>query len=226
MRVIIAYVPYSLWTVSEPKIFSIIQGGLRSYRHELLVSNFIGIPVLQQHSIDDDNVPAFHSRRMHQLAQAHQDSKSSYVEVPSEDHWYKGIMTSEHLKAFYQSCLDGGANLPALPRSFRLTVANSAGMGSRGGLSVDQLEAPDQLGFIDATLIESGKLLRLQTSNIRRFHFSDKSSLLTNISKIWVDNQEFDVKDLRAHSIDLLWLINDAQHWKVDDPFSYLLHRH
>ena len=144
---------------------------MRSFRHELLTSNFKGIPIVQQHISADDNVPAFHSRRMNQLiSQTNTNSDHHYVELKGEGHWIDGIMTTAPLLEFYD-ILGREVDGPRLPQEFTIVIANPADMGARGGLIVDQLHNPDQLGRINVERHPTSKSWILRTSNILRFHF-------------------------------------------------------
>lgn len=147
---------------------------MNSYRHELLVENFAGIPVLQQHGSADDNVPAYHSRRLHQLI--HQTGGlSQYVELQGAGHWFDGVMTTWPLRDFYKYHLDKHRNLPALPMRFSIVVANPGEMGSRGGIVVDQLVAPEKYGRIQVERVPSRRIWILHTWNILHFHLSHLS---------------------------------------------------
>jgi hypothetical protein len=144
---------------------------MNSYRHELLVENFAGIPILQQHGGADDNVPAYHSRRMNQLI-SQAGGFSEYIELPGAAHWFDGVMTTGPLRDFYQYHLERHRTLPALPMQFSIVVANPADMGSRGGIVVDQLIAPEKYGSIHVQRVPSSSIWILHTGNIRRFHLT------------------------------------------------------
>ena len=75
------YVPYTMWHGSEPSLSSVLSRSRSTYQHELLVGNLAGIPVAQQHGADDDNVPAFHGRLMHELL-GQAGWPSEYEELP------------------------------------------------------------------------------------------------------------------------------------------------
>ncbi len=144
---------------------------MNSYRHELLVNNFKGIPVLLQHGNADDNVPAYHSRRMHQLI-SEAGGSSGYIELPGLGHWFDGVMTTEPLREFYRHHLGKDPNLPEAPRCFSIVVANPGDMGSRGGIVIDQLITPHDYGRIEVQMDSSSRKWILKTRNIFRFHFS------------------------------------------------------
>lgn len=163
-----------MWREADPRVTFMLQASLRSFRHELLVANFEGIPVLQQHGGADNNVPAFHSRRMNQLiSQSTKDSSHSYVELENEGHWFDGVMTSQPLRKFYVNIL-GSGNRREMPQTFSLVVTNPADTASRGGLVVDQLITPDQLGKVEVVTMSKNTTWVLRTSNISRLHFSSQ----------------------------------------------------
>ena len=185
------YVPYQMWHEAESRVTQVIQSSLQSFSHELMVENFMGIPVLHQHGRKDDNVPAFHSRRLHQLsAQTSDVDATCYVEQPSKGHWYDGVMTTPQLIDFYNRCLAGEAKKPILPLSFQVVVSNPADTTSRGGLQVDQLLTPDQLGRVKIEWDAASATIHCKTSNIRRFHFVESSVLMQSSTRLFVDGQK------------------------------------
>ncbi|KAL4903543.1 hypothetical protein BDW74DRAFT_41489 [Aspergillus multicolor] len=161
------YVPYNMWRDSEPLISSILYRSRASYKHELLLVNAAGIPILQQHSSQDTNVPAYHSRLMHALLEE-ADWFSEYVELPNAGHWFEGVMTTPPLLKFYENSLHLTRN--QIPSSFAIHVPPSGDMGSKGGIFVDQLESPDRFGRLHVTIDAQRKTWHLQTQNIHRFH--------------------------------------------------------
>ena len=160
-----------MWTEADPGVTMLLQNSLRSFRHELLISNFKGIPVMQQHGSADNNVPAFHSRRMNQLiCRMNGDSSHQYAELNGKDHWFDGIMTTAPLLEFYK-ILGREADWPRLPQKFALVIANPTEMDARGGLLVDQLISPDQLGKIEVERCPTSISWILRTFNVLRLHF-------------------------------------------------------
>ena len=195
-----------MWNEADPRVTCLVQNALRSFRHELLVSNFSGVPLLQQHGSVDDNVPVFHSRRMSQLIfESNNDARQEYIELKDKNHWYDGVMTSQPLREFYQNILGGGSDIPQLPRNFTLVIANPADMGPRGGLIVDQLCDPDQLGKIEVAISSTTNAWVLTTSNILRFHISTKCS-----SKLAARDLVIDRTSIRlplGHEKRMYWLV-------------------
>lgn len=138
-----AYVPYTMWHEADPRKMAIVLASLNNYKHELLAPNVVGTPILQQHGEEDDNVPVYHSRRMHQLIEEAGGS-SQYSEISGKGHWWEGVMTEGLLPEFLSLALNEHSEIPALPKKFSIVVANPANMASRGGIIVDQLEEPDR----------------------------------------------------------------------------------
>ena len=168
---ILGYVPYQMWVDANPGVTMLLQNSMRSFRHELLIPNFKGIPIMQQHGSEDNNVPVFHSRRMHELiSRTNGDSPHQYVELKGKNHWFDGVMTTIPLLEFYD-ILGREADWAKLPQDFTIIVANPADMGARGGLLVDQLISPDQLGRIEVERCPTSAAWVLRTSNVLRFHF-------------------------------------------------------
>lgn len=75
-----------MWHEADPKKMATILASLNTYKHELLASNAVGTPILQQHGREDDNVPTFHSRRMAQLV-SEVGWETNYWEIPGKGHW-------------------------------------------------------------------------------------------------------------------------------------------
>ena len=202
-----------MWREADPRVTCLVQNALRSFRHELLVNNFSGIPILQQHGSVDDNVPVFHSRRMRQLiSESKNDAQQEYIELKDKNHWFDGVMSTQPLRKFYHDTLGGVSDSPQLPQSFSVVIVNPADMGSRGGLIVDQLCDPDQLGRVEAALSSTTDAWVLTTSNIRRFHFST-----TCDSKLAAHDIIIDKTPLRLpHEKCIYWLVHSEDgSWHV-----------
>lgn len=80
-----------MWHESDPRAMNVVLAALTPERHELLVDNLVGVPILQAHGSEDDNVPVFHSRRMFQLLGEANTQKaelfSNYTELKGKPHW-------------------------------------------------------------------------------------------------------------------------------------------
>ena len=214
------YVPFHMWNEADSRVTHVVESSLQSFRHELLVKNFKGIPVLEQHGDEDDNVPTFHSRRLYQLtSQAGQTKSREYAELTGKGHWYDGVMTTPTLRAFYSHCLANEARMPDLPQVFEIVVANPADMGSRGGLQVDQLTSPDQLGKLHVSWNVASNSVHCETSNVRRFHFTTASPLIKESSKLVVDGHTFPNLEHITSILDgdsvVWWLLFENGSWKV-----------
>lgn len=184
---------------------------MNSYRHELLVENFAGIPILQQHGSADDNVPAYHSRRLNQLI-SQTGGFSEYVELQGAGHWFDGVMTTGPLREFYEYYLAKSRSLPALPMHFSIVVANPAEMGSRGGIVVDQLIAPEKHGRIHVRRVPSSGIWILHTWNIRQFHLSDLHP--ADVSLQLDDNPELFISERTQERQDVFERLPDGI-WQV-----------
>ncbi|KAL4938667.1 hypothetical protein BDV06DRAFT_49034 [Aspergillus oleicola] len=163
------YVSYNLWRDSEPSIASILHRSRSSFKHELLLTNAAGIPILQQHGADDTNVPAYHSRLMHGLLEE-AEWPSKYVELPGKGHWFDGVMTTIPLLKFYEDAahLRTRQNLS----TFTMYIPSSGDMGSKGGICVDQLQSPDVFGRLRVVIGSKQGVWHVQTHNIHRLHLS------------------------------------------------------
>ena len=168
------YVPYHFWHMADPRKTAIVQASLGSYSHELLLGNTKDIPILQQHGSADDNVPAYHSRLMHQLL-PQSDSHSTYHEMEGKPHYWDGVMTTEPLSDFLEHYLITGAdqdgNVTRIVRPFTITTMNPADTGPLHGIRILGLAVPGQLGKIEV-LLEGPRTYTLYTSNVRALEIS------------------------------------------------------
>lgn len=203
-----------MWHEADPRITLAMDNALRTFRHELLIPNFESIPVFQQHGDADDNVPVFHSRRLHQLiGQFHDERRDTYSEIKGKGHWYEGIMTTPGLIRFYENVLDE-PSIPRLPKRFTIVVADAADLGSRGGIQVDALVTPGQLGRI---VVERGGVSSrwtLTTSNISKFHFVSGSAIEGMPSEVVIDTQSFETMARGGHN-DSCYKLDEHRRWIV-----------
>ncbi|MCJ1433856.1 hypothetical protein MMC27_003221 [Xylographa pallens] len=216
-----AYVPYQFWTEMEPGLMAVLQNSLVSYRHELFVDNLAGIPILQQHGSNDDNVPVYHSRRLRQLIDGSGWS-SKYVELLGMGHWFEGTMTTEAMCRFYDDISTVGRSKTTVPDNFSVVVPSSGDMRTRGGIQVDQLVSPDQLGRINVVQNKKSGTWSLRTSNIRRFHIT-RSKLQAKLPPaIDIDGSNpISLSPERAsgqlsfvQSSDSSWSMTQDEHWR------------
>ena len=161
------------------------------------------IVLVLQHGVLDDNVPIFHSRRMHQLISL-SGSTSRLYELEERGHWFDGVMTTEHLRDFYSNISTHQVE-EVPPHYVRFVVPSSGDMGSCAGIFVDQLISPDQFGTVEVFYNASTSLLILRTSNVFRLHF---------VSSVWNNR----IRTLRLDgsiipmpgSVGSMWLVNSG----------------
>ncbi len=167
-----------------------------------------------QHGSADDNVPVYHSRRMSQLA-SQVNCSSKYSELRGKGHWFDNVMTTTALREFYNQTLSREQLRPSLPQKFTIMVSNPASMNSRGGIIVDQLISPNQLGRMQIERDSGGKNWTFQTSNIQRFHFSSHSFYhMRPHSEIIIDGSPMALLSISRHAEQ--WLIRNADgSWQV-----------
>ncbi|KAF8468375.1 hypothetical protein BDZ91DRAFT_695632 [Kalaharituber pfeilii] len=183
-----AYVPYHMWHEADAKKIGLVLAAMNPYRHELLVENCVGTPVMQGHGQLDDNVPAFHSRRM-RLLSSEAGLDTDYIEFPGRAHWWDGVMTDGDIPSFLNYYIDAKPEIPVLPSAFRIVIANPADMGARGGIIVEQLHVYDQIGKIDVE--RKGELWEIKTQNIRKWRFGPPRPGLGQPKSVIIDNQPF-----------------------------------
>lgn len=203
-----------MWAEADPRITMLLQTSMRSFRHELLIPNFKGIPLMQQHGSADKNVPVFHSRRMNQLISlTDADSPHQYIELKGRSHWFDGVMTTLPLLDFYD-ILGREDDWAKLPQHFTIMIANPADMGVRGGLLVDQLISPDQLGTIDVERCPTSATWVLRTSNILRFRLIPTKNASILPHRFIIDQSLLDLPSLKEGIA--WWLIRSEQgFWHV-----------
>jgi predicted esterase len=216
------YVPYSRWTEVTPLVESIIQNSLGSYRHELLMSNLKGIPVYQQHGAQDDNVPAYHSRRLSSLITACGWS-SQYVELPDRGHWFEGAMTTKPLAKFYKSVLGRGVEIAVkqYPSRFDFVIPNSGDSGSQMGIFVDQLETPDCFGRISMQRDDEGHEWQMTTSNVRRMHFCFNIPEVQRPKNILIDGDSIRLPSELDEKEDGIAVARLRDKWKSRHPVEW-----
>jgi predicted esterase len=184
------YVPYELWRPADPRRTAIVQSGLNSYRHELLLANAKDIPILQQHGSEDDNVPAYHSRLMHQLL-SQNNAGSEYHEMKGKPHYWDGVFTTQPLSDFFMKHLDHDDQPPGTEplRNFTFVSANPADTGPKNGFEILLLVTPGQLGSVEVMLGGHRNTCTLHTSNVRLLRIP---AHISHCDKLSIDSTSMD----------------------------------
>lgn len=207
------YVPFHLWQEADPFQSSILQAARGNYRHELLVDNLVGLPILQQHGSADDNVPVYHSRLMNALL-AQVGHRANYSEIQGWGHWVDGSMTTQCMKDFYLNHLKCETSHKQAPSQFSFIVPNSHDMGSRYGVFIDQVSSPDRMGKVEVfiTETETGVQWQLKTTNIQRLRFEWTPDLTNTADEVLLDDMlhPFDLKD---HARPALFVKRESNIW-------------
>ena len=178
------YVPYTMWRKAPPLLTAVLHNAMSSFRHELLVENMVGIPILLQHGNNDLNVPPYHSRLMNGLLWE-VGSVPEYVELADKGHWFEGVMTTRSLRVFYNHHLNSNMHPSAPLKDFSIVSPASEDMASRCGIVIDQLESPDSFGIVAVHIDPDRQEWQLSTSNIRRLHF-DVSRIHSRLPDVMV----------------------------------------
>lgn len=165
----------------DPRRTAIISGSLNSYRHEMLMENAQGIPVVQQHGEKDDNVPTYHSRFLSQML-FQTGLNSSYYELPGQGHWFDRVMTTDDLVDFYRKYTLTNETIPRKLHNFSFVVGDPGDMGSKGGILITHLEDPGQYGRVHV----EGHLIR--TSNVASLELEPR---VLQTATVNIDGQEF-----------------------------------
>lgn len=186
------YVPYVWWHTMDPHREAVVQSALLNYRHELLLENAQGIPVIQQHGSADDNVPPYNSRLLAQrISQA--GASSTYHEFLGKPHYWDGVMTTQPLSDFFNEHLDiaNGAErtFSKKPSDFTLAVANAGEMGSKNGVRVLKMRVPGRLSKIHFTYEASSLKCDFDTVNVLAFRL--QPGLYAACDRFVVDGEKF-----------------------------------
>lgn len=166
------YVPYTFTHPASPAVWKVREQVLASYRHELLVPNARGTPILIQHGGEDDNVPAYHSRFMTRLLQE-SGVQAGFVEVPGEGHWWDGVVTMDVLKRFYVEQIGKAHDARPVPEEFKIVVANPVDQGSKFGVRVLFLEHVGEMGRVRVRRSAEVEGWQVETENVLAFEWDN-----------------------------------------------------
>ncbi|KAI5297634.1 putative aminophospholipid-translocase [Ascosphaera pollenicola] len=200
-----------MWRDGDAMLEAVFRVARQAWKHELLIENFAGMPVLQQHGSADDNVPVYHSRLMHQLA-----GSTTYHELSGEPHWRDGVLETSHLLEFYRQ----HASKPTheLPSEFSLIVRAAGSIGPRGGIAVEQLTSPHRAGRIDVSRRGGdglGSSWVLKTQNIRSFHIRRSAAAAAAglfPKEVQIDGHKYDL-----HTSSTTYFVKNRKSWTVTD---------
>lgn len=207
------YVPYVFEHETEPLLSAVLYAARMSFKHEILVNNLQGIPILAQHGSSDDNVPVYHSRLMKSLI--HEvPAEMAYVELPGEGHWFEGVMTTENLQNFYRAALNTKTLQNELPIDFVLVVADSDDFSTRGGLGIDQVVSPARLARISVHRNLSQASWHLRTSNVHRFHIDSSAILVPRPHHLILDGEKEITLDSSGYA---MFVRTEDDSWNVND---------
>ncbi|KAF9966330.1 hypothetical protein BGZ70_002655 [Mortierella alpina] len=200
---------------------AIAEASIIEFDNDVHMSNTVGIPILARTGGADDNVPPLNSRKLVRLGQenAHNLSALSLSEIPGAGHWFEGVLHDDVMQAFLKQHLHDNtiahsekqenramvvAHLP-FPSEFEITVSNPAGMGSKGGIQVEQLRIPYRKGCVKVKILQDeprgeghdlSNTWIVESSNIRRLRFLDSPSLRIRrgkVSALVLDGVRFDI---------------------------------
>ncbi|CAO3566462.1 unnamed protein product [Mortierella alpina] len=208
------YVPFTGWlsnSYTDPHLRGLLEASIIEFDNDVHMSNTVGIPILARTGSADDNVPPLNSRKLVRLGQenAHNLSALSLSEIPGAGHWFEGVLHDNVMQAFLKQHLHDNTIAhfeeqesrmtvvahPQIPSEFEITVLNPAGMGSKGGIQVEQLRIPYRKGTVKVKILrdeqrgESHDLSNtwiVETSNIRRLRFLDSPLLRIRRGKVSV----------------------------------------
>ncbi|KAL9606404.1 MAG: hypothetical protein Q9179_000424 [Wetmoreana sp. 5 TL-2023] len=123
-------------------------------------------------------------------------------------------MATQSLLNFYDEILKRHPSEQTAPLSLKLVVMNPGTMGSKGGLVVDQLTAPDLPGKITAVYDAEDSSWHLHTSNVHRLHIDPAAANSWFRSVISIDDSH--IKLLKEDPVSCQWLVSTDSHWSRD----------
>ncbi|EOD42877.1 hypothetical protein UCRNP2_10410 [Neofusicoccum parvum UCRNP2] len=100
---------------------------------------------------------------------------ADYYEIEGSEHYFDGIMTTDPLRDFYREHIPNGIAVTKTLKRFTIVVATPGDMGSKGGITVTQLETPGRYGRIEVSIDprdEETCIYTVQTKNILSFRIS------------------------------------------------------
>ncbi|RMY68398.1 hypothetical protein D0863_07157 [Hortaea werneckii] len=205
------YVPYTFWRTTDPGKDAVIQASLNSYKHELLLENAQGIPILQQHGSEDDNVPPYHSRLLSELLEQ-ADVATEYHEMPGKPHWWDGVMTTKSLQTFYHRILDAllRSSWLAQNNDFVVVSTGQGDMGPKNGVSILSTTTPGQLAKIHVTFDPHTKDCSLSSSNVVALQLSEN---FNDCNAIRIDGQQ--LSESSSISTKGLLLLKEEAIWQI-----------
>ncbi|KAI7218304.1 alpha/beta-hydrolase [Hortaea werneckii] len=205
------YVPYTFWRTTDPGKDAVIQASLNSYRHELLLENAKGVPILQQHGSEDDNVPPYHSRLLSELLEQ-AGVATEYYEMPDKPHWWDGAMTTKPLQNFYRRVLDAPFTLSSLAQNndFVVVSTGQGDVGPKNGVSVLSTITPGQLAKIHVVYDPETKDCLLSGSNVHALQLSED---FNDCKAIRIDGQQ--LSKIPAISTKGLSLLKQQGIWQI-----------
>ncbi|KAG9321131.1 hypothetical protein KVV02_005257 [Mortierella alpina] len=220
------YVPFTGWlsnSYTDSHLRGLLEASIIEFDNDVHMSNTVGIPILARTGGADDNVPPLNSRKLVRLGQenAHNLSAISLSEIPGAGHWFEGVLHDNVMQAFLNQHLHDNTiahsedqedratavTHPRFPLEFEITVLNPAGIGSRGGIQVEQLRLPYRQvkGTVKVKIVKDEQRERnyeqwntwiVETTNVRRLRFLDSPSLRLRrgqVSTLILDGVRFDI---------------------------------
>ncbi|RMX77126.1 hypothetical protein D0869_10116 [Hortaea werneckii] len=205
------YVPYTFWRTADPGKDSVIQASLTSYKHELLLENARGIPILQQHGSEDDNVPPYHSRLLSELLEQ-AGVATEYYEMPGKPHWWDGVMTTKPLRNFYRQVLDAPLKSSSFAHDneFAVVSTGQGDMGPKNGVSILSTIASGQLAKIHIVYDPETKDCSLSSSNVHALQLSEN---FNDCDVIRIDGQQ--LIESPAISTKGIYLLKEQGIWQA-----------
>ncbi|KAL8277729.1 hypothetical protein RQP46_009851 [Phenoliferia psychrophenolica] len=172
------YVPYNFAVgrhYRDPALTGILDAALTTWDNDLHASNLAGMPILNRHGGDDDNVPVQHSRQLVSAVERWSGNSSliTFSEVPGEGHWWEKVFDAPEVSTFLDSLFLNKTRPAQGNVEFTITTANPEETGSKNGFRIVELETPGRLARITVRIYSDPETMQVQailkTRNVRSF---------------------------------------------------------
>ncbi|KAI0710381.1 hypothetical protein C8T65DRAFT_708227 [Cerioporus squamosus] len=177
----------------DPGLRAILDSSLTPDDNDLFLSNLVDTPVLAIHGGDDDNVPVWHTREAVSVLKTwNPQANVTFREDPGEGHWYDDIFLNHQVQTFVSKALEGHEKaLSSTSRSYTLTVASPADVGSLHGWRIHKLRIPGRLARLSVDVGQDA--VRVRSTNVEAFSLRI-ASLPTDV-QILVDGQTLELDE-------------------------------
>jgi hypothetical protein len=173
---------------SDPLLDGLLHTSLSAFENDLFASNLAAIDLLIKYGSADANVPPWNSKDMAMIVDGWNRrsglfGKVTVSEAPDKPHWWDAVFSEDDvLSAIESRCSslnNPGFQMPMMPESFTLTVANPGEAGSKGGWQIIEIETPGRLARLEVHYTvkdeDGSAAFHIQARNLKRASFDPQS---------------------------------------------------